>query len=62
VHPSTGTGLFQYFIKVVPTTVKHPGALAQPLATNQYTVSEKFRPVAMGDFSNRAAFQVAAIL
>ena len=38
----TGTGLFQYFIKVIPT--KYKSAFGD-ISTNQYTVTEKFRPL-----------------
>jgi hypothetical protein len=45
VDPVVGTGLFQYFIRVIPTIytdeygVKHH--------TNQYTTAERFRPFAL---------------
>ena len=45
VDPDIGTGLFQYFIKVVPTTyVSESGA---SMSTNQYTFTERFRPLAV---------------
>eukprot|EP00605_Chrysophyceae_sp_TOSAG23-4_P000903 GSChrysophyteH1.ASY1.ANO1.994.1 assembled CDS len=39
VDAKVGTGLFQYFIKVIPTTY-----------TNQYTMTERFRPLVLPTF------------
>jgi endoplasmic reticulum-Golgi intermediate compartment protein 3 len=55
-----GTGLFQYFIKVVPTRYTNQKLLADT-ATNQYTVTEKFRPVVLEDFQAGGMLQVAAV-
>jgi hypothetical protein len=44
----TGTGLFQYFIKIIPTAYKSSFSGATTL-TNQYTVSEKFKPLQSKD-------------
>ena len=44
VTPETGTGLFQYFIKLVPTIYKkHPSAT--PLSTVRYSYTQRFRPL-----------------
>eukprot|EP00906_Rhabdomonas_costata_P008800 RCo012494 len=42
ILPKTHTGLFQYFIKVVPTIYENLGG--QKLRTNQYSVTEHFKP------------------
>ena len=50
VNESTGgTGLFQYFIKIVPTEYLDKSGEAS-FVTNQYTFTEKFRPVDMNDY------------
>jgi hypothetical protein len=43
-----GTGLYQYFIKLVPTLYEQPRSETQPsnLWTNQYSFTERFRPLA----------------
>ena len=38
-----GTGLFQYFIKVIPTM--YTSESGEQLLTNQYTFTERFRPL-----------------
>ena len=38
-----GTGLVQYFIKVIPTVYRDQ--YGGTLYTNQYTYTEKFRPL-----------------
>mmetsp|Transcript_27874 Transcript_27874/g.83655 ORF Transcript_27874/g.83655 Transcript_27874/m.83655 type:complete len:411 (-) Transcript_27874:18-1250(-) len=44
VSPETGTGLFQYFIKLVPTLYKAaPGA--EPMSTVRYSYTQRFRPL-----------------
>lgn len=43
VDEETGTGLFQYFIKVIPTI--YTGLYGGREYTNQYTFTEKFRPI-----------------
>ena len=43
------TGLYQYFIKVVPTTYKDTNR--KILRTNQYTFTERFRPLMLPDTS-----------
>jgi Endoplasmic reticulum vesicle transporter len=43
VDDKIGTGLFQYFIKVIPTTFKDSFNFVT--RTNQFTVTEKFRPL-----------------
>ncbi|GKY93044.1 hypothetical protein MPSEU_000272700 [Mayamaea pseudoterrestris] len=46
VSKQTGTtGLFQYFIKVVPTTYLGKGENGGPLETNRYFFTERFRPL-----------------
>ena len=39
------TGLFQYFIKVVPTTYLGRGKDGAPIQTNRYFFTERFRPL-----------------
>jgi endoplasmic reticulum-Golgi intermediate compartment protein 3 len=56
-----GTGLFQYFLKVVPTQYSNR-RLSTATTTNQYTVTEKFRPVVMGDFAAGGMLQVFPLL
>jgi hypothetical protein len=48
VGEDTGTGLYQYFIKVIPTVYRssYDGI---SITTNQYTVSEKFKPLTSKD-------------
>jgi len=43
VEKEIGTGLFQYFIKVIPTT--YVDERGYSLSTNQYTFTERFRPL-----------------
>ena len=43
------TGLYQYFIKVVPTVYKDTNR--KILNTNQYTYTERFRPLLLPDTS-----------
>jgi hypothetical protein len=44
-----GTGLFQYFIRIVPTEFLDRSG-APSLVTNHFTYTEKFRPVVMSDY------------
>jgi Endoplasmic reticulum vesicle transporter len=41
------TGLYQYFIKVVPTVFRDGNK--RKLLTNQYTFTERFRPLMLPD-------------
>ena len=43
IEPDVGTGLHQYFIKILPTVFKDSGNSV--LSTNQFSYSEKFRPI-----------------
>jgi len=43
-HEHGTTGLFQYFIKVVPTTF-HPVRGGRPIESNAYFFTERFRPL-----------------
>jgi len=46
--PAIGTGLFQYFVKLVPTAYKaHPNA--QPVLTTRYSYTQRFRPLKLDD-------------
>jgi Endoplasmic reticulum vesicle transporter len=45
VSPEVGTGLYQYFVKVIPTI--YTDEAATQLYTNQFTVTERFRPFAL---------------
>lgn len=45
VQPEVGTGLYQYYIRIIPTEYTDKTGLGNKyLFTNEYTVSEKFRP------------------
>ena len=44
VYEGVGTGLYQYFIKIIPTVYEHDYGLS---ITNQYTVTERFRPLSL---------------
>ena len=43
IDSNVGTGLFQYFIKLVPTVYSSDSS--SPIITNEYTVTERFRPL-----------------
>ena len=53
VTPDVGTGLFQYFIKIIPTIYTDENQYR--LYTNQYTFTERFRPLSMPDPQNLQA-------
>lgn len=48
VGEDTGTGLYQYFIKIIPT-VYQSSYDGVSIVTNQFTVSEKFKPLKAKD-------------
>ena len=43
IDSDVGTGLFQYFIKLVPTV--YSSGSSSPIVTNEYTLTERFRPL-----------------
>jgi hypothetical protein len=43
VHEGEGGGMYMYYVKVVPTT--YAALHSEPLNTNQFSVTEHFRPV-----------------
>lgn len=45
VDKDIGTGLFQYFIKIIPTI--YTDETGRQLYTNQYTITERFRPLSI---------------
>jgi hypothetical protein len=45
LDPQVGTGLFQYFIRVIPTI--YTDEYGTKHYTNQYTTAERFRPFAL---------------
>ena len=50
VDESTGgTGLFQYFLRIVPTEYVDKAGRTS-LVTNQFTYTEKFRPVVLAEY------------
>ena len=50
VEGTATTGLKQYFIKVVPTLYTDESSiLPQYMLTNQYTYTERFRPLMLPD-------------
>jgi endoplasmic reticulum-Golgi intermediate compartment protein 3 len=50
------TGLFQYFIKIVPTTYKGAGNRGNDLETNRYFYTERFRPLLKKFFADDDLF------
>jgi len=44
VSQETGTGLFQYFIRIIPTIYSDGW---RKVETNQYTITERFKPLAL---------------
>jgi hypothetical protein len=48
ISEENGTGLFQYFIKIIPTV--YTDIFGSRLITNQYTYSDRFRPFVMPKF------------
>lgn len=46
VSPTTGTGLFQYFIRIIPTIYTDGW---RKLETNQYTITERFKALNLPD-------------
>jgi hypothetical protein len=60
VNPTTG--LFQYFIKIVPTSyTSNTIGASEPMYTNQYVYSEKFRELQLPDPNDRMGFMVCYI-
>ena len=53
-----GTGLFQYFIRIIPTVFV--GDAGERIETNQYTFTERFRPVMLPGLNGAAPVQVRA--
>ena len=51
VDPKIGTGLYQYFIKVVPTIYKDSYRRDKVITTAQYTMTERFRPLMLPELS-----------
>lgn len=45
IPANNATGLFQYFIKVIPTV--YTDSNGRQLVTSQYTYSDRFRPFVM---------------
>eukprot|EP00607_Mallomonas_marina_P009414 CAMPEP_0182420526 /NCGR_PEP_ID=MMETSP1167-20130531/5383_1 /TAXON_ID=2988 /ORGANISM="Mallomonas Sp, Strain CCMP3275" /LENGTH=387 /DNA_ID=CAMNT_0024596577 /DNA_START=73 /DNA_END=1236 /DNA_ORIENTATION=- len=60
VDPNIGTGLFQYFIRIIPTVYMEEGGAR--IETNQYTFTERFRPVMLPSVNGAPATQNAAVL
>lgn len=50
IEPKVGTGLFQYFIKVIPTVYSDEFKWRGKTYTNQYTMTERFRPLMLPEF------------
>ncbi len=56
------TGLFQYFIKVVPTSyVSSVFTNGEKMFTNQYVFTEKFRTIQLPDINDPNSFQVSVL-
>jgi hypothetical protein len=62
IDKQVGTGLFQYFIKVIPTIYSDQFMWDAQTYTNQYTVTERFRPLMLPDMSGRGAVHQQAVL
>ena len=43
IGEANNTGLFQYFIRVIPTI--YTDELGRKISTNQYTITDRFRPL-----------------
>lgn len=52
VSADTGTGLFQYFIRVIPTIYSDGW---RKLSTNTYTITERFKPLQLPELGNTGA-------
>jgi len=50
IDPVVGTGLFQYFIKIIPTIYSDEFKWRGKTFTNQYTMTERFRPLLLPEF------------
>ncbi len=50
INEKVGTGLFQYFIKVIPTIYSDEFKWRGKTYTNQYTMTERFRPLMLPEF------------
>ncbi len=48
IGPDNSTGLFQYFIRVIPTV--YTDDYGRRIVTSQYTVTDRFRPLVMPKF------------
>jgi len=59
VSKDVGTGLYQYFIKVIPTI--YTDESSRRLYTNQYTFTERFRPLLIPDTKNAAPIQTTIL-
>eukprot|EP01041_Mallomonas_annulata_P001696 gene1696-3287_t len=62
VDEKVGTGLFQYFIHVIPTTFIGGDGDTHKILTNQYTFTERFRPLALPTVAGSAPIMQAAVL
>lgn len=49
VTPTVGTGLFQYFIRIIPTI--YTDERSRQLHTNQYTITERFKPLQLPEMN-----------
>ncbi len=54
------TGLFQYFIRVIPTI--YTNEYGHQVFTNQYTITDRFRPLNMPQANGDNKVQAAASL
>jgi len=59
VSPEIGTGLFQYFVKIVPTEYSDSWGTYN---TNTYTMTERFRPVMLPMISGKKQSQDTTVL
>ncbi len=60
IGEGNNTGLFQYFIRVVPTI--YTNEYGGKIYTNQYTVTDRFRPLAVPTFDASGPMEKVIIL
>lgn len=53
------TGLFQYFIRVIPTI--YTNERGRQTFTNQYTITDRFRPLALPTGDNKVRLRMYAV-
>jgi endoplasmic reticulum-Golgi intermediate compartment protein 3 len=59
IGQDNSTGLFQYFIRVIPT--EYSDDYGNKVVTNQYTVTDRFRPLIMPKFDGTDKVSVQTV-